>query len=67
VVSIAPGAIATPINEEVLDDPKDRRKIESEIPLGRWGEVSDVARAVAWSRPIRRSTSSASRSSSTAG
>ena len=48
VVSVAPGAIATPINKEVLDDPDERRKVEAEIPLGRWGEVSDVARAVAW-------------------
>lgn len=48
VVSVAPGAIATPINRQVLDDPKERREVESEIPLGRWGEVSDVARAVAW-------------------
>ena len=48
VVSIAPGAIATPINEPVLDDPKERGKVEAEIPLGRWGEVSDVANAVAW-------------------
>ena len=48
VVSVAPGAIATPINEEVLDDPTERGKVEAEIPLGRWGEVSDVAQAVAW-------------------
>jgi NAD(P)-dependent dehydrogenase (short-subunit alcohol dehydrogenase family) len=48
VVSVAPGAIATPINDEVLDDPEERGKVEAEIPLGRWGEVSDVARAVAW-------------------
>jgi glucose 1-dehydrogenase len=48
VVSIAPGAIATPINKEVLEDPKAKAAIEDEIPLGRWGEVSDVARAVAW-------------------
>jgi glucose 1-dehydrogenase len=48
VVSVAPGAIATPINEDVLDDPQERREVEAEIPLGRWGEVSDVARAVAW-------------------
>ena len=47
VVSVAPGAIATPINEEVLDDPEERGKVEAEIPLGRWGEVSDVAQAVA--------------------
>ena len=48
VVSVAPGAIATPINQKVLDDPKQRRQVESEIPLGRWGQVSDVAQAVAW-------------------
>jgi glucose 1-dehydrogenase len=48
VVSVAPGAIATPINAKVLDDPKERRRVEDEIPLGRWGQVSDVAQAVAW-------------------
>ena len=48
VVSVAPGAIITPINADVLDDPEKRAEIEEEIPLGRWGEVSDVARAVAW-------------------
>jgi glucose 1-dehydrogenase len=48
VVSIAPGAIKTPINRPVLDDPKELRQVESEIPLGRWGEVSDIARTVAW-------------------
>ena len=48
VVNIAPGAIATPINADVLADPKAREAVELEIPLGRWGEVSDVARAVAW-------------------
>ncbi len=48
VVSIAPGAIATPINEEVAADPQERRTVQDEIPLGRWGEVADVARAVAW-------------------
>lgn len=48
VVSVAPGAIATPINEEVIADPQARAEVEEEIPLGRWGEVSDVARAVAW-------------------
>ena len=48
VVSIAPGAIATPINEDVLANDQQRRKVEAEIPLGRWGEVADVANAVAW-------------------
>ena len=48
VVSIAPGAIATPINQDVLANDEQRRKVEAEIPLGRWGEVADVANAVAW-------------------
>ncbi|MDX6632339.1 MAG: glucose 1-dehydrogenase [Solirubrobacterales bacterium] len=48
VVNVAPGAIATPINRDVLADPKQRRQVEDEIPLGRWGEPSDVAGVVAW-------------------
>jgi len=48
VVSVAPGAIATPINADVLADPEARAEVESEIPWGRWGTVDDVARAVAW-------------------
>src|SRR5205085_9587228 len=47
VVSVAPGAIATPINRDVLADPAKKAEVEEEIPLGRWGEVSDVSRAVA--------------------
>jgi glucose 1-dehydrogenase len=48
VVSIAPGAIDTPINEKVVSDPEQKRRVQAEIPLGRWGEVEDIARAVAW-------------------
>jgi glucose 1-dehydrogenase len=48
VVAIAPGAIATPINADVLADPKARAEVESEIPWGRWGTIEDVAGAVAW-------------------
>jgi glucose 1-dehydrogenase len=48
VVNVAPGAIATPINVEVLKKKEAREEIESEIPLGRWGEVQDVAPVVAW-------------------
>lgn len=48
VASVAPGAIATPINADVLADEDKRRAVEAEIPLGRWGEVADVARAIAW-------------------
>jgi glucose 1-dehydrogenase len=48
VVSVGPGAIDTPINQSVLEDPAESKKVLSEIPLGRWGHVPDVARAVAW-------------------
>ena len=48
VVNVAPGAIETPINRDVLADRAAREAVEAEIPLGRWGEVADVARAVAW-------------------
>ena len=48
VVSVAPGAIATPINADVLADPAAKQTVVDEIPYGRWGEVSDVARAIAW-------------------
>jgi glucose 1-dehydrogenase len=48
VVNVAPGAIETPINRDVLSDKARRETVEAEIPIGRWGEVSDVARVVAW-------------------
>ncbi len=48
VVNVAPGAIATPINKDVLADPTRRSEVEEEIPLGRWGAVDDVSKAVAW-------------------
>jgi glucose 1-dehydrogenase len=48
VVNVAPGAIATPINADVLADPGARKLVEDEIPLGRWGTVEEVAAAVAW-------------------
>jgi glucose 1-dehydrogenase len=48
VVSVAPGAIETPINRDVLNDPDAKREVLEEIPLGRWGTVDDVAQAIAW-------------------
>jgi glucose 1-dehydrogenase len=41
--NIAPGAIATPINQAVLDDPVASKNAISEIPLGRFGKPEDVA------------------------
>jgi len=48
VVNVAPGAIATPINEFVLDDPEAKHAVEEEIPLARFGKPEEVAAAVAW-------------------
>ncbi|MBV9108814.1 MAG: SDR family oxidoreductase, partial [Gemmatimonadetes bacterium] len=41
--NIAPGAIATPINQAVLDNPIAFKNAVSEIPLGRFGKPDDVA------------------------
>ncbi len=43
VNNIAPGAIATPINQAVLNDPQDKKNAESEIPWGRFGKPEEVA------------------------
>jgi glucose 1-dehydrogenase len=41
--NIAPGAIATPINQAVLDNPVAFKNAVSEIPLGRFGKPDEVA------------------------
>lgn len=43
VVSIAPGAIETPINRDVREDPAGHADLLSKIPLGRIGRPEDVA------------------------
>ena len=48
VLNIAPGAIVTPINKFVLDDPEAKHAVEEEIPLGRMGKPDEIAAAVAW-------------------
>lgn len=44
VLCIAPGAIRTPINKQVWDDPEGYRDLLTKIPLGRIGEPEDIAR-----------------------
>jgi glucose 1-dehydrogenase len=48
VLNVAPGAIATPINQFVLKDPESKHAIEEEIPLARFGAPEEIAAAVAW-------------------
>jgi glucose 1-dehydrogenase len=48
IVNVAPGAIATPINEDTLQDPEKKRALENEIPVGRIGEPEEVAKLVSF-------------------
>jgi glucose 1-dehydrogenase len=48
VVNVAPGAVDTPINKSVLENPQESAQVLAEVPLNRWGHVRDVAQAVAW-------------------
>jgi NAD(P)-dependent dehydrogenase (short-subunit alcohol dehydrogenase family) len=43
VVCIAPGAIATPINAQVWQDPKGLADLLTKVPLGRIGRPEDIA------------------------
>lgn len=44
VLCIAPGAIRTPINQNVWSDPQGYKDLLTKIPLGRIGEPEDIAR-----------------------
>ncbi|GKT20080.1 glucose 1-dehydrogenase [Acidovorax sp. SUPP2522] len=46
--NVAPGAIATPINEKLLNDPAKLKALQAQIPMGRLGMPEDVAGLVAF-------------------
>ena len=48
VASIAPGAILTPMNKELMEDEDKRREQEEQIPLNRLGTPEEIAAAIAW-------------------
>ena len=48
VVNVAPGAILTPINQDLIDDPAKLKAVTDEIPLGRAGQPEEIAGAIAW-------------------
>lgn len=48
VAAVAPGAILTPINRELIESPTERRRQEEQIPWGRLGEPGEIAAAIAW-------------------
>lgn len=47
VLAIAPGAIKTPINKNVWDDPAGLADLNDKIPMGRMGERDEIANLVA--------------------
>jgi glucose 1-dehydrogenase len=46
VVNVAPGAVATPINDATMNDPEQREKLESAIPLRKVADPSAIGDAV---------------------
>jgi len=48
VLSLAPGAIRTPINKDVWSNPDALRDLLTKIPLGRIGEPEEIARTAAF-------------------
>jgi len=48
VLALAPGAIRTPINQNVWGNPDTLRDLLTKIPLGRMGEPEEIARVAAF-------------------
>jgi glucose 1-dehydrogenase len=48
VVGVGPGAVATPINAQTLNDPQALAKLDAAIPLGRLAQPEEIASVVAF-------------------
>lgn len=48
VISVAPGAIKTPINANVWEDPRGLEDLDEKIPMGRIGEPDEIGHAIAF-------------------
>jgi glucose 1-dehydrogenase len=48
VVGVGPGAVATPINQQTIDDPAALAKLNSAIPIGRLAQPEEIASVVAF-------------------
>ena len=44
--AICPGPFATDMNRQLLNDPKAYQQFVASIPMGRWGELEELAGAV---------------------
>lgn len=43
---VSPGAIETPLTAAATADPEVRAWVEAQVPMGRWGQTDEVAKAV---------------------
>ncbi len=48
VLAVAPGAIKTPINAKVWEDPRGLEDLDAKIPMGRIGEPDEIGHAIAF-------------------
>jgi NAD(P)-dependent dehydrogenase (short-subunit alcohol dehydrogenase family) len=48
IIAVAPGAIKTPINANVWQDPKGLSDLDRKIPMGRVGEPDEIGHAIAF-------------------
>jgi glucose 1-dehydrogenase len=48
VVGVGPGAVATPINKETMDDPTKMKTLDAAIPLNRMAEPHEIGSVVAF-------------------
>ena len=64
--AICPGVFGTEMNRPLLDDPVKYKEFVANIPMGRWGELDELAGAVVFLASEARRTSPAARFSSTA-
>jgi glucose 1-dehydrogenase len=48
VMGVGPGAVATPINTQTLNDPAALNKLDAAIPLGRMAQPDEIAAVVAF-------------------
>jgi glucose 1-dehydrogenase len=48
VAGVGPGAVATPINRQTMDDPAAMQRLDSAIPLGRMANPDEIGNTVAF-------------------
>lgn len=48
VSAVGPGAVATPINLQTMENPELLQKLDSAIPVGRMAKPEEIANAVAF-------------------